>query len=102
MTEKARRICQDDNRKEELLHIQDTFLKKGYLKHVISKNLNKKPKKQETTPDAGEVDGATKRPCLFLPYVQGLSEKIQIACRKLEIRTIFKSAWGTLRSVLTK
>ena len=68
---------------------------------MISRNLNKKPRQQETTPDADEVDGATKRPILFLPYVQGLSEKIQIARRKLEIRTVFKSV-GTLRSVLTK
>jgi hypothetical protein len=33
--------------------------------------------------------------------VQGLSEKIQITVRKLEIKTIFKSG-GTLRSVLTR
>ena len=101
MTERARRICQDDNRKEELLHIQDTFLKNGYPKHVITNNLRKKPKPQETTHDADEVDGATKRPSLFLSYVQGLSEKIQIVCLKLKVRTIFKSS-GTLRSVLTK
>ena len=101
MTERARRICQDDNRKEELLHIQDTFPKNGYPKHVITNNLRKKPKPQETTHDADEVDGATKRPSLFLSYVQGLSEKILIAYLKLKVRTIFKSS-GTLRSVLTK
>ena len=101
LTERARRICQDDNRKEELLHIQDTFLKNGYPKHVITNNLRKKPKPQETTHDADEVDRATKRPSLFLSYVQGLSEKIQIACLKLKVRTIFKCS-GTLRSVLTK
>ena len=43
----------------------------------------------------------TKPPSLFLPYVQGLSEKIQIACRKLGVRTVFKSS-GTLRQLLTR
>ena len=103
LTERARRICQDDNKKEELLHIRDTFLKNGYPKHVISRNLKKKERRQETTHDAEETDGSTKQPSLFLPYVQGLSEKIQIECRKLNVRTIFKSS-GTLRSlsVLTR
>ena len=49
LTERARRICEDDNRKEELKHIRDTFLKNGYLKHVISQNLKKKPRQQPLT-----------------------------------------------------
>lgn len=51
--------------------------------------------------NADEVDESIKRPSLFLPCVQGLSEKIQIACRKLNIKTIYKSS-GTLRSTLTR
>ena len=76
-------------------------MKNGYPNHVISRNLYKKPRPQETTLDADEVNEATKRPSSFLPYIQGLSEKIQMECRKLKIRTIFKPG-GTLRSVLTK
>ena len=47
LTERARRICQDDNRKEELLHIRDIFLKNGYPKHVISRNLKKKDNRRQ-------------------------------------------------------
>ena len=50
-------------------------------KNVISWNLIKKARQQETTPDADE---ATKQPSLFLPSAQGLSEIIQIAYRKLD------------------
>lgn len=42
---------------------------------------------------------SSKPPSLFLPYVQGLSEKIQTAYRKTGIRTIFRSK-GTLRQLL--
>jgi hypothetical protein len=51
-----KRICQDDNRKEELSHIRDMFLKNGYPKHVISRNLRKKPRQLETIPDAADKD----------------------------------------------
>ena len=101
LTERAKMICQDNNRKEELSHIRDTFLKNGYPKHVISRSLRRKPRQAETTPDADKEDEANKRPSLFLPYVQGLSEKIQIACHKLGVKTIFKSG-GTLRNILTR
>ena len=42
-----------------------------------------------------------KPPNLFLPYVEGVSEKIEIACRRMGVRAIFKSN-GTLRQVLTR
>lgn len=86
---------------QELLHIQDTFMKNGYTKHVISRNLKKKPRQQKATPSADEDDRTTKQPSLFVPYVQGLSENIQTTCCKLEVRTIFESG-GTLRNVLTR
>ena len=99
LTERARRICEDDNRKEEMSHIRDTFMRNGYTKYVISRNLRKKPRGHESTPDANEI--TTKPPSLFLPYVQWLSEKIQIACWRLGVKTVFKSS-GALRQLLTR
>ena len=101
LSERARKICLDEDTKEELNHIRNTFLKNGYPKHVIARNLQSKQGQPRTTSNADEDDGSTKRPNLFLPYVQGLSERIQIACRKLNIKTVFKSS-GTLRSTLTR
>ena len=42
-----------------------------------------------------------KPPILLLPYVEGVSEKIEIACKRMGVRTVFKSN-GTLRKALTK
>ena len=42
-----------------------------------------------------------KPPNLFLPYIQGVSEKIQVTCCKLNTRTIVKSR-DTLGQVLTE
>ena len=40
-----------------------------------------------------------KPPSLYLPYVQGLSEKIQTVCKKIGVQTVFKTH-GTLRQLL--
>ena len=56
---------------------------------------------KESKADEADADVSTKQSSLFLLYVQGLSEKIQIACCKLKVRTIFKSG-GTLRNILTR
>ena len=36
LTERAKKICDDDNREIEMSHIRDTFMKNGYPKHDIS------------------------------------------------------------------
>ena len=71
----------------------------GYPRRVISRNLKKRPRQQDPTTD--EDDTNTKPPSLFLPYVQGLSEKLQTARKKIGVRTVFKSN-GTLRQLLTR
>ena len=44
----------------------------------------------------------TERPkLLYLPYLQGMSERIQRVCTKIGVRAVFKSN-GTLRQLLTK
>lgn len=56
------------------------------------------PRQQTPTPET-ENNITSRPPSLFLPYVQGLSERIQTACRKIGVRTIFRSH-GTLRQLL--
>ena len=73
--------------------LHETFKRNGYPEEVISRNLKPNTRTQ-TTPD--ENTQTNKPPTLFLPYVQGQSEKIQTASRKIGVRTIFKSH-GTLR-----
>ena len=84
-------------------------MKNGYPRRIVSRILRTQTRQQTPTPDTTtedqtptpeSEDNTTNRPpCLFLPYVQGLSEKIQSTCRKISVRTTFKSH-GTLRQFL--
>ena len=98
LVRRAEKICDDGSRGKEVAHIRNTFVKNGYPKRLISRVLSAPPPRQPTEAE----DTPTGKPAsLFLPYIQGLSEKIQTACRKIGVRTIFKSR-ETLRQRLMK
>ena len=93
----SQEICDNRNRRKEVTHIRNTFVKNGYPKRLVSRVLSAPPRQ----PTEAEDTSASKPASLFLPYIQGLSEKIQTACRKIGVRTIFKSQ-ETLRRILMK
>lgn len=98
LVRRAEKICDDGSRGKEVAHIRNTFVKNGYPKRLISRVLSAPPPRQPTEAE----DTPTGKPAsLFLPYIQGLSEKIQTACRKIGVRTVFKSR-ETLRQRLMK
>ncbi|MCG8625936.1 MAG: hypothetical protein MJE68_28560, partial [Proteobacteria bacterium] len=80
-------ICDDGNRRKEVTHIRNTFVKNGYPKRLVSRVLSAPPRQ----PTEAKDTSTSKPASLFLPYIQGLSEKIQTACRKIGVKTIFKS-----------
>ena len=95
---RAEKICDGESKEKELKHLRDTFTRNGCSKEIIEQNLRK------TTPTIREVEGVSntdKARLLYLPYLKGLSEKIQRACRKIGVQAVFKSS-GTFRDVLTK
>ena len=76
----------EDKLKKEMIQLQNTFRKNGYPRQVIRNNLRKTRKTGEgSSTKTGNEDDKTEQPNLFLPYIQGVSEKIQVACRKLNI-----------------
>ena len=94
---RAETICVDEiSREEELAHLRDTFRGNGYPDRIVTNDLRKPPR---TTLPSDEEQPTTNPSKLFLPYIQGLSENIQNRCRKMGIRTVFKSR-GTLRQLL--
>ena len=95
LAERARRICDKEGIREEMNYLRNIFRKNGYPNHLITRNLKKI---RTQTKNSEETE---KQPHLFLPYVQGISEKIEVACRKMGVRTSFKSN-GTLRQILTR
>ena len=72
--------------------VLDTKTQLGGVKAIRESQL-------EPIPEGDDLNN--KPPNLYLPYVQGLSEKIQTLCKKIGVRTVFKSK-GTLRQLLTR
>ena len=66
----------EDKLKKEMIQLQNTFRKNGYPRQVIRKNLRKTRKTGEgSSTKTGNEDDKTEQPNLFLPYIQGVSEK---------------------------
>ena len=73
-------------------------------RHIFEERLPKtfilKAQPGQQTPTLETEDNSSSTPpTLFLPYVRHLSEKIQSVCRKIGVRTTFKS-YETLRQLL--
>ena len=64
----------EDKLKKEMIQLQNTFRKNGYPRQVIRKNL-RKTGEGSSTKTGNEDDKIEKQPNLFLPYIQGVSEK---------------------------
>ena len=92
---RAERVCAEDSLKEELNHLSRVFQANGYLHAVTAGVLDKK---QRAPPSTSTEDDEQK--LLVLPYVKGLSEKVRLVCRPLNIKTAYRSSL-TLRSLPT-
>jgi hypothetical protein len=109
LVRRAQKICDDENRGKEITHIRSTFMKNGYPTGLVSRILKTQSRQRIPTPEPEDnisgqqistpEPGDSRPPCLFLPYVQGLSEKIKAACKKIGVRTTFKSL-GMLRRLI--
>ena len=97
---RANNICTKDKTKE-FEHLEKVFRQNGYPKKMIQRALNRtpKPSHSETIDEDQEDTDAKKK--IFLPYVKGVSERIEKVCRQLNIHTVFKSN-GTLRQSLMR
>ena len=92
---RANNICTTESKTKELNHLKKVFKQNGYPNGVIQRALHR-PNRLE--PRAEENTESKK---LFLPYVKGVSERIEKVCRQLNIKTVFKSN-GTLRQTLMR
>ena len=83
---------------EEKNHLQEVFEANSYPPELVQRYLSKKSKKSTKQDDEEEEKNPD---TLFLPYVQGLSEKIEKQIKDINIRAVF-IANRTLRSYLMK
>ena len=96
MKDRASRICQSSKLRGEISRLQEVFEDNVYPTAVVKKVLQRRKLARPTdTEDKQEMK------TLCLPYVQGLSERIERACKKLDVRAVFKSS-KTLRGHLCR
>lgn len=82
---RAKTICNEEYLEQELGNISEVFQKNGYPKRLVQKIL--------TTDDRnkGKVNnGEEEKKTLIIPYVKGISEKIEKVGKKLNLRVVFK------------
>ena len=94
LKDRASRICQSSKLRGEISRLQEVFEDNGYSTAVVKKVLQRRKLARPTdTEDKQEMK------TLCLPYAQGLSERIERTCKKLDVRAVFKSS-KTLRGHL--
>ena len=103
LRDRAYNVCDDTSRTAELKHLHEVFALNGYPKHLTKRTLRDKPRpvtqgQQQTVQEAPE-DERKRR--LFMPYIQGVSEKIERVCHPLGVKVICKSQ-HTLRQTLMR
>ena len=86
---RAERICDEENKEEELSHLKDVFRNNGYPVQLIVCTLARKCARSD---DVNVDEPEEERPkTMHLPYIKGLSEAIQRVCNKVGVRAVFKS-----------
>ena len=71
-------------------HTLRVFESNGYPSVFVRWVLDQPPTRNNGSADKIEEE-ESKPQVLYLPYVQGVSEKIECGCRNLGVRTVFKS-----------
>ena len=97
MHDRAHQICDSTSVKPDLQHLQRAFQANGFPKGLVKKTLSRRPTLLTPPPSEPASEDPLKTMCL--PYVQGLSEKLERVCTLLGIKAVFKPV-RTLRQIL--
>ena len=90
----SHRICDPTCKEPELQHLQHVFQANGFPKELVRKTLAHQP---PSVTSSGTSDEPPKILCV--PYIRGLSEKLERVCTPLGVRAAFKPM-RTLRQTL--
>ena len=93
MRHRAHQICEDTNKQKEFDHQEEVFIANGYPARTVKRTFSSTARSREKDT---EEDPA--KP-MFVPYVRGVSEKLEKVCAPLGVKTIFRPQ-KTLRSML--
>ena len=93
---RAEKVCGGGKRWQEIQHLRQVFMANGYPGAVVKNNL-----RGRTTPTTTIVETESPPKLLHIPYVKGVSERIERMCKPLGVKTVTSSR-STLRSSLVK
>ena len=96
---RAKNVCHATKLIGERNHLKQVFQANGYPAQMVNRTLRNRPHAPHSSTQTAEQTTTPK--FLHLPYVRGVSERIERKCRRLGIRTTFKSK-GTLREALVQ
>ena len=82
LTTRARRICEEDEIKNELKILSESLETNGYDKRAIREGMKQKTK--PASPDDQDIH----KHCAFLPYIQNTTDRISRLLKKHNIKTI--------------
>ena len=98
-------ICDTEYLQEEIRHLNDTFQSKNFPEHVLDPILNRVDTANQTRISTNEnTEGNRENRTLCVPYVRGLSEKIDNVCwsiKGVNMRAVFKPC-RTIRQMLVR
>ena len=77
LRDRAHNICTQPKRREELRHLSTVFQSNGYPKRLVRRVLSKIPPNEPVGDDTSDTTDTKGPKVLCLPYVQGISEKIE-------------------------
>ena len=98
LKDRADKVCHHTTKSQEIEHLKQVFRANGFPESSLKKILDGPIRRDTPTPTPTTVEEERQK-VIFLPYVHGLSQKIENICRRLGIKTIFKSS-NTLRQSL--
>ena len=99
MKSRAEKVCHETKRRSELNHLRPVFSANGYPDRLLKQTLSEHP-----TPTNHSITTVAERPAmkpLFMPYVQGITDKIERVCHPLGVKVICSSR-GKLRETLVR
>ena len=102
MRDRENMICGPESREAEMQHLQQVFQANGFSEDLVRKTLSHQPlpSNPNLPPSSSPTDEGPEK-ILCLPYVKGLSEKVERICASLGIKAAFKPV-KTLKQALMK
>ena len=83
LIDRANRICQENNIKDEISHIQNALMSNGYTKKEINRTLHPNKQSNKTLNDKEPVGKA------YLPYIKHVTDRIGKLLGKKNIKTVY-------------